>query len=442
MAEKCPSPKTIANVHGLLSAAMTTAVRLGYRADNPCVGVELPKSVATRDEMTVLTRDEFGLLLSRVSGFYQPLVLTLVATGPRWGEATALTAGDVDLSARPATVRVTKAWKRDADRHWYVGPPKTKRARRTVSLPDDLVDVLLPLVAGKAPDELLFTNTVGSQLSSSRSWTTTWTPALNAACNPALADGSPDPDAPRLTKRPRVHDLRHTHASWMIAAGTDLFVLQRRLGHESITTTTETYAHLMPDQQRAAADAASRSLCGLVPGPDRRTRGGRGLMNEPAAFTQLARASVFATPVPALLSTRPAVVLERIARGAGTTRWYYAVTRRDLERVCERLVPGSAVSSCFDGRIGLRPWDEDTEILVLDLVTATGDTVVGRRDPTGFGITVEYVAGANERDSFAEGLAPATEVFVCPFPALDSDGVNAVTINLPDHDAVTRPHPH
>jgi integrase len=52
----------------------------------------------------------------------------------------------------------------------------------------------------------------------------------------------------------------------MIAAGTDLFVLQRRLGHESITTTTETYAHLLPDQQRAAADAAGRALGGLVPG--------------------------------------------------------------------------------------------------------------------------------------------------------------------------------
>lgn len=271
MTEKGLSPKTIANVHGLPSAVMTTAVSLGYRADNPCVGVELPKSVATRDEMTVLTRDEFGLLLSKVSAHYQPLVLTLVATGLRWGEATALTAGDVDLSARPATIRVAKAWKRDADRRWYVGPPKTKRARRTVSPPGDLVDVLLPLVAGKAPDELLFTNTVGAQLSSSRFWTTTWMPALDAACNPRRTDGSPDPDAPCLTKRPRVHDLRHTHASWMIAAGTDLFVLQRRLGHESITTTTETYAHLLPDQQRAAADAAGRATAGpQLATPDRR----------------------------------------------------------------------------------------------------------------------------------------------------------------------------
>jgi integrase len=156
------SPKTIANVHGLFSAAMSTAVRLGYRADNPCPGVELPKSQATHDDMTVLTQDEFALLLSKVPAFYQPLVLLLVATGLRWGEATALTVADLDLTSRPASVRVTKAWKRDENRAWFLGPPKTKRARRTVSLPDDLVDVLLPVVASKAPGDLLFPNTVGT----------------------------------------------------------------------------------------------------------------------------------------------------------------------------------------------------------------------------------------------------------------------------------------
>ena len=264
MSAKGLAPKTIANVHGLLSAALTTAVRLGYRTGNPCVGVELPKSQSTSDEMTVLTRDEFALLLSKVSPQYQPLVLTLVATGLRWGEATALTPADLSLATQPATIRVTKAWKRDANRAWYVGPPKTRRARRTIALPDDLVDVLLPLVAMKAPDELLFANSFGNQLSSSRFWTSTWTPALEAACNPRRADGTRDPDAPRLTKRPRVHDLRHTHASSMIAEGTDLFVLQRRLGHESITTTTDTYSHLLPDQQNAAALAAGRTMRGLT----------------------------------------------------------------------------------------------------------------------------------------------------------------------------------
>ena len=113
MSKKGLAPKTIANVHGLFSASMATAVRLGYRPDNPCAGVLLPKSQSTRDDMTVLTRDEFMLLLSKIPPHYQPLVLTLVTTGLRWGEATALTAGDVDLVSRPATIKVTKAWKRD-----------------------------------------------------------------------------------------------------------------------------------------------------------------------------------------------------------------------------------------------------------------------------------------------------------------------------------------
>ncbi len=84
LSKKGLAPKTIANVHGLFSASMATAVRLGYRPDNPCAGVLLPKSQSTRDDMTVLTRDEFMLLLSQVPTHYQPLVLTLVATGLRW----------------------------------------------------------------------------------------------------------------------------------------------------------------------------------------------------------------------------------------------------------------------------------------------------------------------------------------------------------------------
>lgn len=165
-------------------------------------------------------------------------------------------------------------------------------------------------------------------------------------------------------------------------------------------------------------------------------------MKDVVAFAELVRAAVFATPVPSLLADRPAVVLERIARSAGATRWYYAVTRGDLEQVCERLFPGSAVSFYFDGRIELRPWDDDTEMLVLDLITATGDAVVGSWDPDDVEIGADFVAGANELGDFADGLVPLTAVFVGAFPTRDNDGADAVTIMLPDRDGVTRPHPH
>jgi len=47
-------------------------------------------------------------------------------------------------------------------------------------------------------------------------------------------------------KRLRVYDLRHTHASWMVTVGKALFVVHRRMGLESSTTTTGTSAHLVP----------------------------------------------------------------------------------------------------------------------------------------------------------------------------------------------------
>ena len=46
----------------------------------------------------------------------------------------------------------------------------------------------------------------------------------------------------------RVHDLRHSHASMLINMGVDLFEISRRLGHESVKTTSDTYGHLYPDK--------------------------------------------------------------------------------------------------------------------------------------------------------------------------------------------------
>ena len=54
-----------------------------------------------------------------------------------------------------------------------------------------------------------------------------------------------DPFEEATGKRPRVHDLRHTYASWAIRSGTPLPVIQRQMGHESIQTTVDTYGHLV-----------------------------------------------------------------------------------------------------------------------------------------------------------------------------------------------------
>ena len=55
----------------------------------------------------------------------------------------------------------------------------------------------------------------------------------------------------------RIHDLRHAHASWLLAGGADLQVVKQRLGHGSLRT-TEKYLHTLPDADETALDALSK----------------------------------------------------------------------------------------------------------------------------------------------------------------------------------------
>ena len=64
---------------------------------------------------------------------------------------------------------------------------------------------------------------------------------------------------------PRLHDIRHSHVAWLIAIGTPLPVIQRRLGHEKITTTIDTYGHLLPELAAAEVEAAGAVFAARPP---------------------------------------------------------------------------------------------------------------------------------------------------------------------------------
>jgi hypothetical protein len=159
-------------------------------------------------------------------------------------------------------------------------------------------------------------------------------------------------------------------------------------------------------------------------------------------FAGAVREVIDTSGVAQLLRRRPAVVLERMARAAGATRWYQLSTSGDLERLSERLSPGSVVSFYFDERIKRMPFDDEATIRILEIASAEGDAVVGRPSPDGIEIVVDYIGGANALGEFAGEVRPRERIFVGSFPARDDDGQNAVTIILPDSDAVTRGHPH
>lgn len=241
------SAKTIGNHHGLLSASMETAIRLKRRGDNPCKGVQLPRDGSIKEKMHFMTAAESLAVVQAHPARYQPLMAFLRGTGARFGEATALLGSDFQLDIVQPMVRIDKAWKRGADDRFYVGPPKTKKSRRTISLPPSLVNFIRPHVEAAGPNGLVFTTTYGGPIRHS-SFYEFWEAALDSLGYPKAPD------------RPRIHDMRHTHASLMLGGGLSPFELSRRLGHESIQTTIDRYSHLVPDAHFRGAEIAEKAL--------------------------------------------------------------------------------------------------------------------------------------------------------------------------------------
>jgi integrase len=236
------SAKSLKNQRGLLSAICERAVDLRLLPTNPTKRLRLPRArEVERVEMRILTPNEFATVLAGITEHYRPFVRFLAGTGCRWGEAVALQVSDVALP----NVRIRRGLKWSPDNNRVVGPTKTRRSNRTVALGRELQSDLEPLTTGRPGDALVFTAPRGGPIQHRTFWSDIWLPAVR-----------------HLTPRPRIHDLRHSHAAFLLAQGIPIHVVQRRLGHESITTTVDTYGGLMPDAQLAAAAAADLAFTG------------------------------------------------------------------------------------------------------------------------------------------------------------------------------------
>lgn len=234
------SAKTKKNIHSLLSAALSSAVRDGLIESNPAAGIraerELPKKAPI-----FLTREQFELIASTIDFRYSLFVRFLEGTGLRFGEATALTWNDIDLRRENGVIKVTKSIQAGAGGGYKIAPPKTKAGIRTVTMQRALTEAMRDCVDSAAVGDLVFRSPFGGVLGNGFFHRRVWIPCMNEVES-------------ELGVRPRVHDLRHTHASRLIEAGVPLPVIQVRLGHESITTTVGTYGHLAVDADLRAVE--------------------------------------------------------------------------------------------------------------------------------------------------------------------------------------------
>lgn len=243
------SARSVVKYHMMLHSIFKRAVRdrvIGY---NPCSDTELPKVVTRRSR--TLSPEEFQVLLSKVPDRFVPLVLTEIETGLRWGELIALRPRHVNFLRRIITVEetiveVSRKHSPTGERFLVKPYPKDDEARM-VSVRAQLLEVLSRHIErlGLARDDLLFPSTemaAGKPLSRNTFRTKYWLPAVEAS---------------GLGFAVRMHDLRHAHASWLLAGGADLKTVMDRLGHSQIQT-TQKYLHTLPDANEQALQALTR----------------------------------------------------------------------------------------------------------------------------------------------------------------------------------------
>lgn len=239
--------KTTSEVYGVLHQALHTAERMGMVARDVSERVDRPR-VKTY-EMRPLSREEANRFLAAARGHWlEPLFRLALTTGMREGELLALKWRDVDLEAHRLSVVASLYWR---DFKPVYSTPKTRRSRRQIAVPPQMVEALRtqrqaqraqrlrtgPAWQGEQYDAV-FTDELGFPLHRSR---VVW-----QFIRMLRAAGLP---------RVRFHDLRHTCATLQLAQGVHPKIVSEMLGHASVNMTLDRYSHVLPHMQAAAARA-------------------------------------------------------------------------------------------------------------------------------------------------------------------------------------------
>ncbi len=235
---------TVRQHHMVLHRALHMAVRWGLISRNPVDAVDPPR--CRRPEMNVMNEGNIRAFLRVANSTpYYCLFYLALFTGMRRSELLALRWHDVDLIF--GQISVNRSLHHLRDNSLVFTATKTAKGRRTIALPPSAILILqehrekqeemrLMLGIGLADGDLVFSKPDGTPLlpgTVSHAWT-------KLAQRAGL-------------KGIRLHDARHTHASLMLKQNIHPKIVQERLGHATIAVTLDTYSHVAPGLQEAAA---------------------------------------------------------------------------------------------------------------------------------------------------------------------------------------------
>jgi integrase len=218
-------------IQNMITALFNYAMDYFNLSENPChkAGRMGKREVV----VNFWTKDEFDQILAAMEDDPTAHVSfsLLYYSGIRFGEFLALTPRDFDFEKN--TLDINKSLQR-VKKQDVITPPKTPKSIRNIIIPDfvmnEVKDYMSKLYDIKDTDRVF--------------------PFTKSYINNAMARACKKSGVKKI----RIHDIRHSHASYLINLGCAPLLISERLGHEKIQTTLNTYSHLYPNKHQEVVD--------------------------------------------------------------------------------------------------------------------------------------------------------------------------------------------
>ena len=220
-------------IHEQLVAILNYAVKFYNLNKNPCSAAgRIGKKNA--GEMNIWTLEEFKQFIEAINHKKEAVVgfNILFYTGMRVGEMLALTISDIDFEKHK--IRINKTFQR-IKRTDVISTPKTPKSKRIIDCPKFVIDIIqdyIKVLYKPTPKTRLFEGFTKSKFQND----------VNVYSRKANL------------KKIRVHDLRHSHATFLLSKGVNIVSLSRRLGHERVSTTLDIYSHVLKEDDDLIKD--------------------------------------------------------------------------------------------------------------------------------------------------------------------------------------------
>lgn len=240
--------QTTMDFHHQIKGAILDAVDDGLIDSDPTRKAIIKGKTPASKKIKFLNQNELQTLLNQLN--LEPnlnwdwFILLIAKTGMRFSEALAILPSDFDFAHQ--TLSVNKTWDYKDDGGFL--PTKNRSSVRKIQIDWQTVMQFSGLIKHMDKDTPIFISLLRSG-----------DKVYNSTLNSRLARHCKKANISTIT----VHGLRHTHASLLLFAGVSIASVARRLGHSSMTTTQQTYLHIIQELENKDTDIVMRHLAGL-----------------------------------------------------------------------------------------------------------------------------------------------------------------------------------